>query len=81
MNNNKISWTIEDSNGIFSNLVNLQDLFLISNNIKSVNTRAFSGLDNIQRLDISNNNITSVQKDAFSHMLKLKVGILKFIFT
>lgn len=65
LNNNKISWTIEDANGVFQGLGNLIKFHIAGNNIKSINKNAFVGLRNVTYLNLSNNNITSIQKSAF----------------
>lgn len=74
INNNKISWTIEDVRGVFSSLNNLVNFSIASNNIKSVSRNAFKGLTSLVQLDLSNNNITSIQRNAFIEMPLLEVS-------
>uniref|UniRef100_A0A669BU53 Leucine-rich repeats and immunoglobulin-like domains 3 n=1 Tax=Oreochromis niloticus TaxID=8128 RepID=A0A669BU53_ORENI len=72
LQNNEISWTIEDMNGPFSALDKLKKLFLQRNQIRSVTKKSFSGLDALQHLDLSNNAIMSIQANAFSQMKNLQ---------
>uniref|UniRef100_A0A8D3E9A7 Ig-like domain-containing protein n=1 Tax=Scophthalmus maximus TaxID=52904 RepID=A0A8D3E9A7_SCOMX len=72
LQNNEISWTIEDMNGPFSALDKLKRLFLQGNQIRSVTKKSFSGLDALQHLDLSNNAIMSIQANAFSQMKNLQ---------
>uniref|UniRef100_A0A673BGF9 Ig-like domain-containing protein n=1 Tax=Sphaeramia orbicularis TaxID=375764 RepID=A0A673BGF9_9TELE len=72
LQNNEISWTIEDMNGPFSALDKLKKLFLQGNQIRSVTKKSFSGLDALQHLDLSNNAIMSIQANAFSQMKNLQ---------
>uniref|UniRef100_A0A8C8CUB1 Ig-like domain-containing protein n=1 Tax=Oncorhynchus tshawytscha TaxID=74940 RepID=A0A8C8CUB1_ONCTS len=72
LQNNEISWTIEDMNGPFSALDKLRKLFLQGNQIRSVTKKSFSGLDTLEHLDLSNNAIMSVQGNAFVQMKKLE---------
>uniref|UniRef100_A0A3B5L3B0 Ig-like domain-containing protein n=1 Tax=Xiphophorus couchianus TaxID=32473 RepID=A0A3B5L3B0_9TELE len=68
LQNNEISWTIEDMNGPFSALERMKT-FLQGNQIRSVTKKSFSGLD---ELDLNNNGIMSIQANAFSQMKNLQ---------
>ncbi|XP_023230322.1 leucine-rich repeats and immunoglobulin-like domains protein 3 [Centruroides sculpturatus] len=72
LNNNEISWTIEDTNGAFVGMGKLKKLNLAHNHIKSVAKKAFVGLPRLQTLDLTYNPITSIQKDAFSELRRLQ---------
>ena len=72
MKYNDISWTIEDMNGAFEGLENLNRLGLDSNRIKSIAKRAFSGLEELKQLHLTDNAITSIQGNAFSVMKNLQ---------
>lgn len=76
LNHNKLHWTIEDANGVFSGPTNLQKFLIASNNIKSINKNAFLGLKNLVHLDLNDNNVTSIQKNAFAEMSSLKVFVM-----
>lgn len=76
VNYNEISWTIEDANGVFRGLNNLKKLFLVGNDIKSINSNAFVGLKNVTLLNLDNNNITSIQKNSFNELHSLKSLII-----
>lgn len=78
LNNNKLSWTVEDVNRAFIGLHNLEKFHLASNQIKSIDGNAFSELQNITTLDLSNNSITTLQNNAFTDLKNIKVS---FIFT
>lgn len=71
LNNNAISWTIEDMNGAFVGLQNLNKLGLENNKIKSIAKNAFDGLSKVKVLNLQNNAITSIQKDALESMTEL----------
>lgn len=72
LNNNEISWTIEDMNGAFDGLTALSRLQLDSNRIKSIGKRAFSGLEHLQHLNLNDNAINSIQSNAFSPIAMLR---------
>ncbi|XP_032368911.1 leucine-rich repeats and immunoglobulin-like domains protein 1 [Etheostoma spectabile] len=72
LDHNDISGTIEDTNGAFSGLDNLNKLTLFGNKIKSVAKKAFSGLETLEHLNLGENAIRSIQPDAFSKMKNLK---------
>lgn len=79
LNNNKISYMVEDITGAFVALEHLLKLGLASNQIKSVNKNAFTGLVSLTELDLVGNNITSIQENAFASMpslakLKMNTG-------
>ncbi|KAJ8953281.1 hypothetical protein NQ318_015863 [Aromia moschata] len=76
LSNNKIWWTIEDANGVFQGLNDLEKFFLAGNKIKSINADAFVGLKNVTHLNLGNNNITSIQNNAFSEVPLLKELII-----
>ncbi|KAJ7998959.1 hypothetical protein DPEC_G00210400 [Dallia pectoralis] len=71
LDHNDISGTIEDTNGAFSGLDNLNKLTLFGNKIKSVAKKAFSGLEALEHLNLGQNDIRSIQPDAFSKMRSL----------
>lgn len=73
MNNNQISWTIEDANGVFQGLNDLVKFHLAGNKIKSISSDAFIGLKNVTYLNLGNNSITSIEDNAFSEVPLLKV--------
>lgn len=75
LNNNKLSWTVEDVNRAFSGLAGLEKFHLASNQIKSISKNAFIELHNIVTLDLSNNNITTLQNNSFSELTNLKVSM------
>lgn len=72
LNNNEISWTIEDMMGAFAGLENLRKLSLASNLIKSIAKHAFKGLHKLTELDLSNNSVTSIQNTSFIDLKSLK---------
>jgi Leucine-rich repeat (LRR) protein len=72
MNNNEISWTIEDMNGAFDGLMSLNRLGLDSNRITSIAKKAFFGLDMLKALHLTDNAITSIQSNAFQIMRSLQ---------
>uniref|UniRef100_A0A6Q2X8K4 Ig-like domain-containing protein n=1 Tax=Esox lucius TaxID=8010 RepID=A0A6Q2X8K4_ESOLU len=72
LDHNDISGTIEDTNGAFSGLDNLNKLTLFGNKIKSVAKKAFSGLEALEHLSLGQNAIRSIQPEAFSKMRSLK---------
>lgn len=71
-----MKYIVEDGNGVFKSLANLQILTLALNNITEILKSAFEGLTSVKHLDISNNNITSVQKYTFDEMTMLEVILL-----
>lgn len=77
LNNNRISRSIEDTNGPFVGLNHLEELRLTNNNIKSINKRAFLGLNRIEKLDLSSNSISMIQEEAFGLLQNLKYLWLK----
>ena len=72
MNNNEISWTIEDMNGAFSGLQSLSRLGLDSNRIKSIAKRAFYGLDGLKQLHLTDNAISYIESNAFVMLKELQ---------
>ena len=72
LNNNEISWTIEDKSGVFMGLVNLIKLKLENNKIKSIASDAFKGLSNLKVLSLNMNNITSIKDNALESMVSLQ---------
>ncbi|XP_065165140.1 leucine-rich repeats and immunoglobulin-like domains protein 3 isoform X1 [Atheta coriaria] len=76
LNVNKISWSIEDPNGVYRGLSNLRNFSIASNEIKSINKHAFSGLTQLKYLDMNNNNIGGIQLNAFKDLQQLEVLIL-----
>ncbi|KAJ8971940.1 hypothetical protein NQ317_013837 [Molorchus minor] len=72
LSNNKIWYTIEDANGVYQGLNDLEKFHLAGNKIKSINADAFVGLKNVSYLNLGNNNITSIQNNAFSEVPILK---------
>nr|XP_020448576.1 leucine-rich repeats and immunoglobulin-like domains protein 1 isoform X2 [Monopterus albus]XP_020448577.1 leucine-rich repeats and immunoglobulin-like domains protein 1 isoform X3 [Monopterus albus] len=77
LDHNDISGTIEDTNGAFSGLDNLNKLTLFGNKIKSVARKAFSGLETLEHLNLGQNAIHSIQSDAFSKMKNLKTLLIQ----
>lgn len=73
LNNNKISWTIEDMQGAFVGLQRLTTLELANNVITSISENAFVGLNSLTNLDLSSNAINTIHKNALSAMPKLEV--------
>nr|XP_012136440.1 PREDICTED: leucine-rich repeats and immunoglobulin-like domains protein 3 isoform X2 [Megachile rotundata] len=71
LNFNKISYMVEDINGVFDPLRQLWKLGLAHNDIKSVNKDAFRGLSSVTELDLSGNDVTSIQENAFASMTSL----------
>ena len=72
LNNNEISWTIEDVRGAFYGLKNLNRLSLKANHIKSIASEAFTGLDKLRQLHLDNNNITGIQENSFAPLENLR---------
>lgn len=72
LDHNDISGTIEDTNGAFAGLENLNKLTLFGNKIKSVAKKAFSGLEALEHLNLGENAIRSIQPEAFSKMKNLR---------
>jgi Leucine-rich repeat (LRR) protein len=68
LNNNNISWIVEDMSGAFYGLNHLRKLGLAANEITSINNKAFIGLDSLVHLDLSKNNIKAIQDNAFYGM-------------
>lgn len=72
LSNNELSWTIEDMNGTFKELKNLQSLSLENNKIKSIAKNAFSGLNKVKTLNLLNNAISSIQSNALETMIEME---------
>ncbi|XP_068109925.1 leucine-rich repeats and immunoglobulin-like domains protein 1 isoform X2 [Hyperolius riggenbachi] len=72
LDHNEISGTIEDTNGAFIGLDNLNKLSLFGNKIKSVARKAFSGLGALEHLNLGGNAMRSVQAEAFGELKMLK---------
>ncbi|XP_030632873.1 LOW QUALITY PROTEIN: leucine-rich repeats and immunoglobulin-like domains protein 1 [Chanos chanos] len=72
LDHNDISGTIEDTNGAFTGLDNLNKLTLFGNKIKSVAKKAFSGLEALEHLNLGENAIRSIQPEAFVKMKNLR---------
>ena len=72
LNNNEISWTIENTKGAFEGLNSVTRLGLNSNHIKSVTKRAFQGLEQLKQLHLADNAITTIQANAFESMSALQ---------
>ncbi|XP_071141940.1 leucine-rich repeats and immunoglobulin-like domains protein 3 [Mytilus edulis] len=79
LSNNELSWTIEDMNGTFSELHNLESLSLENNKIKSIAKNAFNGLIKVKTLNLLNNEISTIQSNAFETMVEM--DSLKFYST
>ncbi|KAM6980845.1 leucine-rich repeats and immunoglobulin-like domains protein 1 [Aplochiton taeniatus] len=77
LDHNDISGTIEDTNGAFSGLDNLNKLTLFGNKIKSVAKKAFADLEALEHLNLGENAIRSIQPEAFSKMRNLKSLLLQ----
>lgn len=71
LSNNELSWTIEDMNGTFSELHNLESLSLENNKIKSIAKNAFNGLIKVKTLNLLNNEISTIQSNAFETMVEM----------
>lgn len=72
LNYNEISWTIEDTNGTFTELSQVTKLGLAANRIKSVARKAFTGMQGLKILDLQNNAIATIQDGAFSELSALQ---------
>lgn len=72
MNHNEISWTIEDTNGTFTELSQVTKLGLAANRIKSVARKAFAGMQGLKILDLQDNAIATIQDGAFSELPSLE---------
>jgi Leucine-rich repeat (LRR) protein len=72
LSNNELSWTIEDMNGTFYELNNLQSLSLENNKIKSIANNAFIGLRKVKTLNLLNNAISSIESNAFGTMVVME---------
>lgn len=72
MNNNAISWTIEDVSGAFSGLQNLVKLGLKMNHIRSITNQAFLGLERLRQLHLEHNDITTIQENSFQPLHDLR---------
>ncbi len=72
LNHNEISWTIEDTNGTFTELNQVSKLGLAANRIKSVARKAFSGMQGLKILDLKDNAIATIQDGAFSELPSLE---------
>ena len=72
LNNNDLSWTIEDKSGVFVGLEMLMKLKLENNKIKSITNDAFKGLTNLRVLSLNMNNITSIKNNALESMVLLQ---------
>lgn len=73
MRNNKLSWTFEDTDGIFVGLNKLNKLVLAGNMITSISPKAFSGLDSLTVLNLMGNNILTLQENSFVPLPHLNV--------
>ena len=62
----------------FVTLVNLEMLYIRSNNISAIKTGAFSGMVELKSLDLSGNRITYIPQDIFKDNVKLEILILSF---
>ncbi|XP_050314438.1 leucine-rich repeats and immunoglobulin-like domains protein 3 [Anthonomus grandis grandis] len=76
LNYNKISWMIEDSKGVFQGMGELDKIYLVGNNIKSINSDAFLGLRNVTYINLAENNITSIHNNTFVKVPQLKQLII-----
>ena len=72
LNNNEISWTIEDTNGTFTELTQVTKLGLAANRIKSIARKAFAGMGSLKILDLHDNAIATIQENAFSELPSLE---------
>ncbi|KAL4226043.1 otolith morphogenesis [Mactra antiquata] len=72
LHNNRVFATIEDVQGAFMGLSNLDKLNLINNFIKTITKEAFIGLDSLHVLLLDGNNITSIQGNAFEPLVQLR---------
>ncbi|CAH0553374.1 unnamed protein product [Brassicogethes aeneus] len=54
--------------GNFVNLKQLKQLYLFSNNIKTLNQNSFKGADNVEMIELLNNKITQIEDGTFKHM-------------
>ena len=72
LNHNEISWTIEDTNGTFTELSQVTKLGLAANRIKSVARKAFAGMQGLKVLDLNDNAIATIQDGAFSELPSLE---------
>ena len=72
LNHNEISWTIEDTNGTFTELSQVSKLGLSANRIKSVARKAFAGMQGLKVLDLHDNAIATIQDGAFSELPSLE---------
>ena len=72
LNHNEISWTIEDTNGTFTELSQVTKLGLSANRIKSVARKAFAGMQGLRILDLHDNAIATIQDGAFSELPSLE---------
>ena len=72
LNHNEISWTIEDTNGTFTELNHVTKLGLAANRIKSVARKAFAGMEGLKILDLQDNAIATIQENAFTELKSLE---------
>lgn len=72
LNQNEISWTIEDTNGTFTGLSQVTKLGLAANRIKSVARKAFAGMQGLKVLDLKDNAIATIQDGVFSELPALE---------
>ncbi len=68
---NAISWTVEDMNDAFAGLSALTRLNLSANRVRAVSKRAFAGLDSLRALDLRRNAISTVMSNAFAQLPQL----------
>ncbi|XP_065177284.1 leucine-rich repeat neuronal protein 1-like isoform X2 [Sycon ciliatum] len=59
------------SDGVFSGLPNLRELYLYNNQIQNLSDGVFSGLTNLQRLDLDNNQIQTLSNGVFTGLTNL----------
>lgn len=72
MNDNSISWTMEDVSGAFLGLQKLMKLGLKMNHIKSITNQAFLGLQRLRQLHLEHNDITTIQENSFQPLQDLR---------
>ena len=77
LNFNQLDWVIEDETSkgkVFSGLVNLTELGLRGNRIRSISSVAFAPLKSLRSLDLSLNPVASVQDNPFNQMKVINIG-------
>ena len=72
LNDNHISWTVEDMNEAFSGMSALTRLDLSSNRIRTISKRAFAGLDSLRQLNLVKNAISTTTSNASSSLEQLQ---------